>query len=169
MNLKIMERYLRVNLLGPGPRLMKKEFTGPRSHRGWETLAYTMTTVHLWWFWYLSRLCPIVLSSKNKGLFFFGNRIYLWCQVTVLRTNDTSLPVLGSNLWCQVTVLRTNDTSLPVLGSNFWGQVTVLRTNDTSLSVLGSNFSHMSTERYSFSKKPFVILKARGKPTCRMQ
>ena len=29
--LKQMERYLRVNLLGPGPRLMKK-FTGPRSH-----------------------------------------------------------------------------------------------------------------------------------------
>ena len=25
--------YLRVNLLGPGPRLMKKEFTGPRSQR----------------------------------------------------------------------------------------------------------------------------------------
>jgi len=29
--LKKMERYLRVNLLGPGPRLVKKEFTGPRS------------------------------------------------------------------------------------------------------------------------------------------
>jgi len=32
--LKKMERYLRVNLLGSGPRLMKKEFTGPRSHKG---------------------------------------------------------------------------------------------------------------------------------------
>jgi len=32
--------YLRVNLLGPGPRLIKKEFTGPRSHRGWETPLY---------------------------------------------------------------------------------------------------------------------------------
>jgi len=31
--------YLRVNLLGLVPRLMKKEFTGPRSHRGWETLV----------------------------------------------------------------------------------------------------------------------------------
>jgi hypothetical protein len=38
---KNLERYLRVNLLGPGPRLMKKEFTGPRSHKGWETLSYT--------------------------------------------------------------------------------------------------------------------------------
>ena len=32
--LKKMERYLRVNLLGPGPHLMKKEFTGPLSHKG---------------------------------------------------------------------------------------------------------------------------------------
>jgi len=36
--LKKMERYLRVNLLGPGPRLMKKEFAGPQSHKGGETL-----------------------------------------------------------------------------------------------------------------------------------
>ena len=35
---KKLERYLRVNLLGLGPRLMKKEFTGPQSHKGWETL-----------------------------------------------------------------------------------------------------------------------------------
>jgi len=35
MNLKKkLERYLRVNLLEQGPRLMKKEFTGPRSHEG---------------------------------------------------------------------------------------------------------------------------------------
>jgi len=27
-------RYLRVHLLGPGPRLINKEFTGPRSHKG---------------------------------------------------------------------------------------------------------------------------------------
>jgi hypothetical protein len=26
-------------LLGPGPRLIKKEFTGPKSHKGWETLV----------------------------------------------------------------------------------------------------------------------------------
>jgi len=28
--LKKIKRYLRVNLLGPGPRLLQKEFTGPR-------------------------------------------------------------------------------------------------------------------------------------------
>jgi len=38
---KKLERYLRLNLLGPGPRLMKKVFTGPRSHKSWETLAYS--------------------------------------------------------------------------------------------------------------------------------
>jgi len=37
MNLKTLERSLRVNLFGPGPRLMKKEFTGPRSHKFSET------------------------------------------------------------------------------------------------------------------------------------
>jgi len=36
---KKLESYLRANLLGPGPRLMKKEFTEPQSHKGWETLA----------------------------------------------------------------------------------------------------------------------------------
>jgi len=35
---KKLESYLRVNLLGPGPRLVKKEFTGPHSHKGRETL-----------------------------------------------------------------------------------------------------------------------------------
>ena len=36
--LKKIERYLPVNLLGPGHRLVEKEFTGPRSHKGSETL-----------------------------------------------------------------------------------------------------------------------------------
>jgi len=34
---KKLERYLRVTSLGPGPCLVKKEFTGPWSHKGWET------------------------------------------------------------------------------------------------------------------------------------
>jgi len=39
MKFKNLVMYLRVNLLGPGPSLMKKEFTGPRSHKGCETLG----------------------------------------------------------------------------------------------------------------------------------
>ena len=35
-----MGRYLRVNLLGLVPHLMKKEFTGLRSHKRLETLLY---------------------------------------------------------------------------------------------------------------------------------
>ena len=31
---KKLEKNLRVNLLGPGPRLIKKEFTRPWSHKG---------------------------------------------------------------------------------------------------------------------------------------
>ena len=32
--LKNLERYLQVNLFGPDPRLIKKEFTGPLAHKG---------------------------------------------------------------------------------------------------------------------------------------
>jgi len=32
-DLKKLEWYLRVNLLGLGPRFVKKNFTGPRSHK----------------------------------------------------------------------------------------------------------------------------------------
>jgi len=35
---KKLEKYLRVSLLGPGPRLTKKQFTGRRCHEGCETL-----------------------------------------------------------------------------------------------------------------------------------
>jgi len=38
-----MEKYLLVNMLGQDPRLVKKEFTGPRSHKGAETLVYDIT------------------------------------------------------------------------------------------------------------------------------
>ena len=36
--LKKMERYLRVNMLGPGPRLKEKEFTRPLPYKVCETL-----------------------------------------------------------------------------------------------------------------------------------
>jgi len=39
--LKKKERYLPANLSGPGLRLMKKEFTGLRSNKSWETPPYT--------------------------------------------------------------------------------------------------------------------------------
>jgi len=45
MNLKKMEKYLRVNLLGPGPRLMKKEFTGRGLTEGEQRCLQRTTTV----------------------------------------------------------------------------------------------------------------------------
>ena len=60
---KKLGSYLRVNLLGPGPRLIKKEFTGPRSHKDWETLPYNMSRKHRG-----GRTGTILLSHK------FGSR-----------------------------------------------------------------------------------------------
>jgi hypothetical protein len=37
--LKKIGKVFTVNMLGPDPRHIKKEFTGPRSHKGWETLV----------------------------------------------------------------------------------------------------------------------------------
>jgi len=39
---KHWEGIIRVNLSGPGPHLIKKEFTRPRSHKGWETQLYSI-------------------------------------------------------------------------------------------------------------------------------
>jgi len=44
MNLTKTERYLRINVLGPDPRRMKKEFTGSLSDKGWETPLYISLT-----------------------------------------------------------------------------------------------------------------------------
>jgi len=62
---KKLEKYWRVNLLEPGPSLMKKEFTGPRSHKGWETLAYT----HLITLAIFSRII-LVLHKRFKSYSF---------------------------------------------------------------------------------------------------
>jgi len=60
--LKKMERYLRVNLLGPGPRLMKKEFTGLRLTKfekhwftvpavnGWQSVRSRTKLTEVYWF-----------------------------------------------------------------------------------------------------------------------
>jgi hypothetical protein len=46
MKLKKLEKFLGVNLLGLGPRLIN-EFPGPQCHRGWEALAYcTQHRIH---------------------------------------------------------------------------------------------------------------------------
>jgi len=63
MHLKKLEMYLWVNLLGPGPRLMKKEFTGPRSHKGWETLIYTRESSDII---FMVALCPPYITLTRS-------------------------------------------------------------------------------------------------------
>jgi len=64
MNLPNMERYLRGTLLGPGPRLTKKVFTRPLSHKGWETMPYRVLWYYKpltpWW------LVPAVSVSEGR-------------------------------------------------------------------------------------------------------
>jgi len=47
MNLKKIGKVFRSKFVGTGPSFCKKEFTGPRSHKGWETLGYTILTVRI--------------------------------------------------------------------------------------------------------------------------
>ena len=67
-----MERYLRVNLLGPGPRLMKKEFTGSRSHKGVRNTAVSNAVrkraklmAHRLSVHFMSKLIPLVYCLKE--------------------------------------------------------------------------------------------------------
>jgi hypothetical protein len=45
--LKKIRKVLTSKSVGPDPRLMKKEFTGPRSHKGWETMPYDATLTRI--------------------------------------------------------------------------------------------------------------------------
>ena len=70
MNLKKLEKYLPVNLLGPGPRLIKTEFTGPRSHRGSETLLYSTTNTT-----FTNGVTVIVVKILNSIYIYMPNMI----------------------------------------------------------------------------------------------
>jgi len=98
-----MERYLRVNLLGRGPRLMKKEFTGPRSHNGSETLVY------------------IILIHKSEGslessaeVFYinpstFSNHRLVWRESSTLHYRPAEcLFIATTGVWIKVGQIRHN-------------------------------------------------------------
>ena len=61
-----LERYLRVNLLGPGPRLVKQEFTGPRSQNSWETLLKACTLKQTTTFFNVGKTGKIVPVNAVK-------------------------------------------------------------------------------------------------------
>ena len=92
MHLKKLENYLRVNLLWPGPRLMKKEFTRPRSHKVWETLISTTPRPH---FRMLSST-PLQRSITYSGLYvslkFHNSKILLQIPLHFTCNKTSSLP-----------------------------------------------------------------------------
>jgi len=47
MNLKIIAKVLTSKSVGTGPSSCEKEFTGPRSHKGWETLSRCLSQTNL--------------------------------------------------------------------------------------------------------------------------
>jgi len=80
MNLKKLERYLRVNLLEPGPRLMEKEFTEPRSHKGREALVYEVVTEMFpksIYFWEIHNSAIIQVTFPSK---YFPRATIRFCQ-----------------------------------------------------------------------------------------
>jgi len=74
MNLTKMESYLRVNLLGPGPRLMEK-----RIYRAAVSQRLRNNGLH-----YCSRVYLLTLNSKVHWL----------ARQSILRTNITNFPNL---------------------------------------------------------------------------
>jgi len=89
---KKMERYLRVNILGPGPRLMKKNLPGrgpTKFKRHW--------SIQCTGIWHLTRAWHIDLSAVS-----YWARIFLTegPRVTVVTKFYTVVPnILGPSVW----------------------------------------------------------------------
>jgi hypothetical protein len=104
--LKKMWRYLRVNLLGPGPRLMKKEFTGPRS-QGWGTLMlddFVLTAPNTDGLPQLELMeNKIYIICYNQGFIWdvLGSVVYLSCKST-----ESYLPHFRKGM--SLTLIRLN-------------------------------------------------------------
>jgi hypothetical protein len=85
MNLKKLERYLRVNLLGPGPSSYKKLFTGPRSHKGWETLHIYFIIIIIIIMWKNSKVKWVMSEWRGISLCEFGGNkignLIFWLQL----------------------------------------------------------------------------------------
>ena len=66
MNLKKMERYLRVNLLGPGPRLMKKKNLPGRG----------LTKFEKHWFRVFGRVGKLEHAQYHAAVSMFGISVF---------------------------------------------------------------------------------------------
>ena len=122
--LKKMERYLRVNWLGPGPRFIKKEFTGPRSHKGWETLFYTIGVIFIIYYyryfvnpsnqicflcWKCYTIFVTIVSIQINHKYWYSTLHYtqlIW-SVPVAQTLNITLLQLLFVIWTHVNVLNS--------------------------------------------------------------
>jgi len=129
--LKKMKSYVRVNLLGLGPRLMKKEFTGPRSPKSWETLYQNRVLYprrqSLSWspFWGLHTSCHFVNSHDNVKFPFkwickswdFEIHLTGWWSDSVMRLLLYLQRHLGAfGTWATTTTTTTTTTTNPATG-----------------------------------------------------
>ena len=80
MNLKRIGKLFMSKCVGTGPSSYKKKFTGPRSHKGWETLVYTTNTT-------IGKTCDqwkqersVAQAASRRPLHEHSRRCY-WCQV----------------------------------------------------------------------------------------
>jgi len=75
-----------VNLLGPGPRLMKKEFTGPRSHKGWESLVYVAREL-------VYNVSKVRVCNLSCCCYMFVFVVFLLHRCNFVPVTDSSCPV----------------------------------------------------------------------------
>ena len=125
--LKKKERYWRVNLLGLGPHLMKKEFTGPRSHKAFQN--YVIVHVH----------ASPVLQNLKSG--------YLWDQYCYLQ-GATEYMCLGAHVFgntvvrekIQLTKPQTQKNRSREIRTNFWHKQTSRRPAQNPIAYIDMGF-----------------------------
>ena len=76
MNLKKLERYLRVNLLGPVPRLMKKK-------NYWAAVSQSLRNTDLLLQGYMFRLLRVIIRPSNEPIQDYLIPSALWDPVTL--------------------------------------------------------------------------------------
>jgi hypothetical protein len=119
--LKKIESYLWVNLLGPGPSSYKTLFTGPRSHKGWETLLYCMN---------YGQPCTYTESEygcRDRGMRFdYGQWQSIASSTLGVHKSRTNIfctmgaHICGPTVWCLFNVTILAPIAVWLFRSLFW-------------------------------------------------
>jgi len=92
-----MERYLLVNLLGMDPRLMKRGFTGPGSHKGWETLFYGIRVIYII-LYYIFVMKPYIKKTSFCSAIYTCRLSYQYLGYWNLKIIATQIKLTGPQL-----------------------------------------------------------------------